>query len=163
METVAVYLEDPVRVYALKVGDVCALLDLDGSPGQLAQLTAGLEDMQPPLALVFLGALWWEDALRLQVCLPLDQADCLERAAARAGAQVRGRREASVINLQGPHFGDRWGLAKDVLAGLEDAQVEPLSLLGVTHTLQTAIRPQDSQAALAALAKRFKAPEGSHG
>lgn len=162
METVAVYFEKPVRTYGLKAQEGNFVLRLECGAAQLAGLTAALSALEPPLQLVSCSLVWEDEVAGLQVCLPRDQAPRLEQAALGAGARVSGWGQASVINLQGPHFGDRWGLASEALAGLEEAGVEPLCLLGVTHTLQATLTPGESQAALEGLGKRFTAPGGGH-
>ena len=62
--------------------------------------------------------------------------------------------------MQGPHFGDRWGLASEALGGLESAGVEPLCAIGVTHTLQVTLAPDKGEAALEGLGQGFCAPGG---
>ncbi len=161
METVAVYCEHPVRTYGLKAQEGCLLLFLECPTSQLGKLADQLAALAPPLPLVSCGVLWRGEVASMQVCLPREEASRLELAAAQAGARIGLRREASVINLQGPHFGDRWGLAKEVLAGLEEAETAPLVLMGVTHTLQIALDSSASQAALNGLGRHFVGPEAS--
>ncbi|MBU1273770.1 MAG: hypothetical protein KJ720_00175 [Proteobacteria bacterium] len=163
METVAVFFEKPVRTYGLMVREGHLVLNLECTAGQLAGLTAALSALEPPLRLISCSLLWEEELACLQVCLPGDQVPRLEQAAVHAGARLAGRGQASVVNLQGPHFGDRWGLASEALDGLGEAGVEPLCFLGVTHTLQLALAPDDSQAALEGLGERFTAPGGVNG
>jgi hypothetical protein len=163
METVAVYCETPVRTYDLAAREGCLLLSLECDPGQLAALTARLAALEPSLPLVSWSALWRGEVACLEICLPQEQASRLEEEAAAAGAVLAGRRAACVVNLQGPHFGDRWGLVREALAGLEEAGVAPLSCLGATHTLQLTLDPSARPAALSGLGKRFVAPEGRRG
>lgn len=163
METVAVFFEKPVRTYGLMVREGHVELNLECTAGQLEGLTTALSALEPPLRLISCSLLWEDDLASLQVCLPEDQAPRLEQAAAGAGARLAGRSQASVVNLQGPHFGDRWGLASEALDGLGEGGVEPLCLLGVTHTLQLALAPGDAQAALEGLGERFTVPGGGNG
>jgi hypothetical protein len=65
----------------------------------------------------------------------------------------------SLINLQGPHFGDRPGIAAEALNGLTGFQVEPLAMSGVVHSLFLAVGKGAEQAALAGLATRFSGPK----
>lgn len=163
METVAVYFEEPVRTYGLQAQDGCVLFSLAVTAPQLGALAAGLADLDPPLAMLWCNALGQGDLTEMQICLPESQAPRLAQVAARAGVAALASSAASVINLQGPHFGDRWGLAKEALAGLEETGVAPLSLAGVTHTLQVTVEPSARAAALAGLGRRFVAPEGRRG
>ena len=163
METVAVFFEEPVRTYGIKGQDGCLLLSLECSPEQLTRLARLMAALDPPLIPVSFGIMWEGETAIVQACLPEDQALRLAQVADQAGASWRGREAAAVVNLQGPHFGDRWGLAEKALTGLEEAGTAPLSLMGVTHTLQVVLRSVDVQAALAGLGKRFVAPETEHG
>jgi hypothetical protein len=160
METVAVYFEKPVRTYGLKarLGDVA--LSLECGATALAELTESLAALDPPLQLVSCSLVWEDDLALLLVCLPQEQAPRLEEAAARSGAVITERGPTALINLQGPHFGDRWGLASEALGGLEAAGVEPLALLGVTHTLQVTLAPEHGEPALVGLGQCFCAPGG---
>ncbi len=162
METVAVYFEKPVRTYGLKAREGSLTLSLACPAPGLAGFTAVLAALEPPLQLSSCSLLWEDEEARLQVCLPQEQAPRLEAAAAAAGARLEARSPASVIDLQGPHFGDRWGLASEALDGLMEAGAEPLGLLGVTHTLQLNLAPGRAPAALEGLGRRFSAPGGSH-
>jgi hypothetical protein len=163
METVAVYFEKPVRTYGIKARLGNIALSLECAAEQLAELTAALATLEPPLQLVSCSLMWESDMASLYICLPEDQAPRLEEVAARAGVRLGGRSQAGVVNLQGPHFGDRWGVASAALEGLESALVEPLCLLGVTHTLQVTMAPEDSRAALEGLGRGFTAPGGGNG
>lgn len=163
METVAVYFEKPVRTYGIKARLGNIALSLECTADQLTGLTATLAALEPPLQLVSCSLMWEGDLALLQVCLPQDQASRLEEAAARAGAGIAQRGPAEVVNLQGPHFGDRWGLASEALCGMESAGVEPLSILGVTHTIQVTLAPESSGAALEGLGRGFCAPGGDNG
>ncbi|MCB2192634.1 MAG: hypothetical protein KQI62_13770 [Deltaproteobacteria bacterium] len=160
METVAVYFEKPVRTYGLKLQEGKVALSLECGAERLAGLTAALAAVDPPLRLLSCSLMWEDDQALLYFCLPEEMAPLLEKTATRAGARLAQRQAAGVINLQGPHFGDRWGLVSEALGGLQDAQVEPLSLLGVTHTLQVTVSSKDGQAALEGLGQGFCAPGG---
>lgn len=163
METVAVYFEKPVRTYGIKARLDNLALSLECTADQLTGLTDALAALEPPLQLISCSLMWEGDLALLQVCLPQEQAPRLEEAAARAGAVIAQRGPAGVVNLQGPHFGDRWGLASEALCGLESAGVEPLGILGVTHTIQVTLAPESSGAALEGLGRGFCAPGGDNG
>ncbi|MCF8065360.1 MAG: hypothetical protein K9K36_08965 [Desulfarculaceae bacterium] len=163
METVAVYFEKPVRTYGLKARLGNVALSLECTAAGLTGLTDALAALEPPLQLVSCSLMWEGDLALLQVCLPQDQARRLEEAVAQAEARIAGCSPADVINLQGPHFGDRWGLASEALRGLESAGIDPFCVLGVTHTLQVTMAPENNQAALEGLGRGFCAPGGDNG
>ena len=163
METVAVYFEKPVRTYGLRARMGNVALSLTCTAAGLSDLTDALAALKPPLQLVSCSLMWEGNLALVHVCLPQTQAPRLEEAAALAGARIAMRRPAGVVNMQGPHFGDRWGLASEALCGLEWAGVEPLCVLGVTHTLQVTMAPEHGEAALEGLGRGFCAPGGDNG
>ena len=99
------------------------------------------------------------DGLEASFCLGGDQTDRLRQVLTAAGLQPGDTAQAvSLIHLQGPHFGDRFGIASEAMAGLREAGVIPLGFSAVVHSLFIIIRPQDAEAAVGGLAKRFQAP-----
>ena len=130
--------------------------------GYLLRLTDHLADLEPPLRLMLCDVIWEKDTAFLTICLPVDQAPRLDEALEATGGPAQGIEEVIFVNLQGPHFGDRWGIAKEALVALEESRVEPKALLGVTHTLQLILNPATSQEALAGLENHFSSPEISH-
>lgn len=163
METVAVYFEKPVKTYGIKARLGNWALVLECTADQLTELTAGLSALDPHLQLVSCSLMWEGDLALVQVCLPQDQLPRLLEVAERTGVRAAESRPAGVVNLQGPHFGDRWGLASEALGGLHWAGVEPLGLLGVTHTLQVTLAPEHDRAVLEGLGRGFCAPGGKNG
>ncbi len=161
METVAVYREKPVRTYGVRARGGLVLTRLACPPEGLDGLSAALSEAQPPLELAACG-LGGGAAPELSLCLPAGQCDRLADLASRAGGRLAGRREVELISLQGPHFGDRWGIAHQALAGLAEAGVRPRLVLGVLHTLQLLVDPAESSRALQGLRTRFTSPEDGH-
>jgi aspartokinase len=162
VDTVAVYLEKPVRTYGIKAQDGLELLRLTCHPDRLAALASSLSRIQPSLGMVGCVALWSRSSLSLAVCLPGQHSSRLAILAREAGSQVENQRAVNLIGLQGPHFGDRWGIAQQALAGLEGAGVQPRLVLGTTHTLQLLVDPGDAPRALEGLRTRFCSPEADH-
>jgi hypothetical protein len=155
-ETVAVYTERPISCYGLKAEEGLELWQAC-SPAQAWSASAfSLADREPAPRLGFMSACWQEDFCSLSICLPPDQAAPLASSPALAEAVPN---PASLINLQGPHFGDRPGIAAQALAGLAAARVEPLAVSGVVHSLFLAVEPGAGPAALAGLAARFSGPK----
>lgn len=162
MDTVAVYLEKPVRTYGVKAQEGLELLRLTCHPARLAALAKSLSRIQPSLEMVACVALWAQSKLSLAVCLPRRHSSRLATLAHEASSQVESPRAVNLIGLQGPHFGDRWGIAQQALAALEGADVQPRLVLGATHTLQLLVDPRDAPRALEGLRTRFWYPEADH-
>lgn len=156
-ETVAVYAECPVSCYGLKEDAGLALWQAHGPGPALASALSRLAALEPPPRLSFMAGYWHEGSCSLSVCLPKDQEAPLAQIWAGLGSCPPGE-DASLVHLQGPHFGDRPGIAHEALAGLAQAGVEPLALSGVVHSLFLALRPGDAKAALEGLAAKFCGP-----
>jgi len=161
METVAVYREKPVRTYGVRAKGGLVLARLACPPQGLAGLSAALSAAQPPLELAACGMSRGASP-ELNLCLPAGQCGLLAELVSRAGGRLAGRQEVDLISLQGPHFGDRWGIAHQALAGLAEAGVRPRLVLGVLHTLQLLVDPAESSRALQGLRTRFASPEDGH-
>ncbi len=159
METLAVYEEHPIRTYGLKAQEGLCWLNA-GRP------LAGLGDFQDwglwegcPRP-VFLAASLGEGRLRLGLCLAQADLPALSRALAGAGLTAEApARPVSLIHLQGPHFGDRYGIAAAALAGLAQAGVTPLGLGAVVHSLFLVVEPDQATTALEALSTAFSGPD----
>jgi hypothetical protein len=155
-ETVAVYNERPVSCYGLKAEEGLELW-LANSPARAWSAAAvSLADREPSPRLGFLAAYWQNDSCSLCICLPAGQSPpFIESPALFQG----GPRPACLIHLQGPHFGDRPGIAAEALIGLAAGGVEPLALSGVVHSLFLAVEPAGVPAALDGLTTRFNGPK----
>ncbi|MFH1058641.1 MAG: hypothetical protein V1797_08190 [Pseudomonadota bacterium] len=157
-ETIAVFREDPIRTYGLAATPhltwltaAAPLADLDFARG-----LAALAEAPKPAHLQVTMA---EGRLELCACLGRDEAGHLLRALAGAGLQLcEPPQEATLIHLQGPHFGDRHGIASAALMALAEAGALPLGLAGVVHSLFMAVPPAQAAAVLTALGRRFCAP-----
>jgi aspartokinase len=125
-------------------------------------LAAALSGEQPSLEFTACAATWAKNRGGLSFCLPEHHAPRLIALVQENGGQVASSQEVSLISLQGPHFGDRWGIAEQALTALEEAGVEPRLLLGATHTLQVLVDPAAAPRALQGLRGRFSSPEANH-
>lgn len=160
METIAVYDEQPIRTYGLKAQEgLCWLeagLDLAAGPKAAEQARQALALAPRPL---FSSAQEMDGRLSLRLCLPLADCPALTQALAAASLELAAPpTPASLIHLQGPHFGDRYGIAAAALEALAQAGISPLGCAGVVHSLFLVVEPGQAQAALKALAAYFSAP-----
>ena len=163
METVAVYAEHPIRVYGLKAEPGLCLVSAESAAGGWSETAAALAKFEGSLQIKYIGTEWEAERVIFRACLPSLQAARLEGVFKEAGLALTGQaRKVHLIHLQGPHFGDRYGLAAAALGSLEEAGLEPLAVGGAVHSLFLAVQPADSEATLKALAKNFsdKEPQG---
>ena len=154
-ETVAVYAERPISCYGLKADEGLALWQAQPPAQAWAEASSRLAGREPPLRLGFMAAFWLKNACRLCICLPQDQARNLISTLDMEPDPIQ---DVCMINLQGPHFGDRPGIAAAALDGMERMGVSPLVISGVVHSLFIAVDPSGAREALAGLAAKFSAP-----
>ena len=160
METVAVYAEHPIKTYGVKAQPefslldlICPVADLDGC---LAKLNPG-----SGLGQAFLVSSRRQgDAWRLCALMHQDGVDELSGYLDSAGLKMASSlRPAALIHLQGPHFGDRYGIFAAALSGLKRAKVAPLLMEACVHSLVIAVEPRDAKDAVNGLCRYFCAPE----
>ena len=156
METVAVYEEHPIRVYGLKLRHrlmlFSAMWPLDGAGACGAFLGAVQGSAAPVFSNHRLGGGGWE----ITLCLPDEMEAELVALWEKSGpGSLRSARPVSLVHLQGPHFGDRYGVLSEALAALEEAGAPPLATSAVVHSVFLALEPARAEAALSALGKRF--------
>ncbi len=157
-ETVAVYEERPVRTYGIAArGELMLWLARcrEGDPAPARALAA----CRPAPPLWVLAARPAGEDCRLAFCLPADRVEEFAALAAAAGLGALGApRPACLIHLQGPHFGDRYGILAEALEGLAGQGVRPLFVQAAVHSIYILVAPGQARAALAGLAGRFTAP-----
>ncbi len=155
METVAVFNEHPIQTYGLLLREDMVLVETRGRRPRY-QVLAGA---RPPLEMALCAAAREGDYWRLDVCLPAHLISRLRELAGPAGLESGPARPVSLLVLQGPHFGDRPGIAAAALAGLERAGVEPVLLQGAVHSLVAAVDPAQAVRAREGLGAYFSVPE----
>ncbi len=155
METVAVFDEHPIQTYGLLLRKDMVLVKCRGRRPRLQVLAAA----RPALEIAACAAAWEEDCWHLDLCLPARMLPRLGRLAGPAGLESDSPRPVGLLVLQGPHFGDRPGIAAAALAGLARAGVEPLFMQGAVHSLLAAVDPARAGRAREGLGAYFSVPE----
>ena len=159
MEIIAVYYEYPVKTYGVKLTGGFCMVEAQLSTGWSPEILASLARRESLPGLVFSSVLPGRNGGQaLHFCLPEEDGPRLADMLAELPAEGIRQTPAGLIHLQGPHFGDRFGIAALVLEALEEAGVKPLSLAGVVHSLFLALAPGDGPAALRTLAGHFSDP-----
>lgn len=157
-ETIAVYREDPIRTYGLAAAPGYCWLSAGAPLAGLdcARGLAALADAPKPAHLqvqVFAGR------LELWACPTLTEAPALLEALAAAGLEPGpSPSPATLIHLQGPHFGDRHGIAAAALMAVAESGAAPLAVAGVVHSVFIVTPPEQAEAVRTALGRRFCAP-----
>ena len=160
METVAVYAEHPIKTYGVKAEEGYALIKAFCTPQKLQACLAKLNP-GPGLGRVFWVGTSRRDGRWMLSALMLAQGlDELSGGFKDCGLTLNGKpRSAALIHLQGPHFGDRYGIFAAAMQGLKAAGVTPLLMDACVHSLIIAVEPLDSTSAIRGLKQYFCAPE----
>ena len=159
-QTVAVYAEDPVRTYGLKVRKSLGLVSALCPGDRLESLAEALCPEPGPTQTAWCAASSQGDKWRLTACLPWETIDRISHELLKAGLGAPEPASlVSLIHLQGPHFGDRYGILAAALGALDEARVPPLAICAVVHSVFLSFRPGQGEGALTALRARFCGPE----
>ncbi|MFH1034100.1 MAG: hypothetical protein V1806_06290 [Pseudomonadota bacterium] len=158
METLAVYDEHPIRIYGLEAQEGFCWLTTSRPQAGLAELSDWQSLEQAPSPAFFCATLR-EGRLVLRMCLAqADLAGMLEALPALGLTPVLPARPVCLIQLQGPHFGDRYGIASAALASLAQVGATPLGMGAVVHSLFLVVEPAQADLALRGLGQAFSAP-----
>jgi aspartokinase len=65
---------------------------------------------------------------------------------------------AVALSLQGPHFGDRYGIISALVSSLSDAGVRPLAVSCTVHSISVIIAAGNLESSLVALRSQFQIP-----
>jgi aspartokinase len=150
------YAEKPIMVYHLSpetktvlLSGVCRepLTAFCGSKGELNART------------VFFSGFKNDGLYQFMACAPFQDLNILQKEFQSSGLAASEKpRPVSLFHLQGPHFGDRPGIAANAFAALEQAGVRPLAFAAVMHSLFLFIDPQKTAHALKGLSRFFCTP-----
>lgn len=162
METIAFYWEPVIRIYGFQTvtGLSLALVDIDSSQmRQLGESFLSVGDEKGLFRSVFAQA----GAMGFQVSILLDrqqvEAAVLHMESALGGADPISIVEpVDLISFQGPHFGDRYGVADAVFKALS-AQSVPLLVSGFSGSFVYLVLPGGNvRAAEQTLSEYFTVP-----
>lgn len=135
-EVVACYQEKHPKVYGLEYQDHQELLHISLEPSSMSALGAAFESVsRHGLDLTFLVASRSrEKADAMDLCLPLTKRGSNKESIARIldPLQIETHDPVGTFSMNGPHFGDRYGIVRDLLIALETAGV---NLMGLSCTI----------------------------
>lgn len=155
-ETIALYSEVPIRTYGFSVRTGLTLLALppEVDPATLEAFLLHTIFQDAPLVLsTGIGAPDGAMLLNLVVELPEPT-----RAAARLPSGVQIEPEVETVVFQGPHYGDRYGIAAAALEALQAAEVNLLAAGFVGASVCLVVGPGWAGATVAALRGSFYVP-----
>lgn len=164
METVAVYEERPIKAYALQIQTGFCLLAARLPLSRCQDLDDCLGARPGEWAALFCTVNLAGEAFSYTACLPKQAALALADHLRERGAElVLAPLPVAVVHLQGPHYGDRYGIAAAAAGALAEAGLALLSMSAVVHSIFLAVPAEQGEPALAALAKHFATPKTGTG
>ena len=166
METVAVYNEAKPRIYGFLAKKGLSLFKVSLPSSQLAVWGRRIRSLDEDGATFLLVATLPGADRTTQVCLLVDPSQggltraALERALDSVShAQIELESSAEMIYFQGPHFGDRYGIADAAFGVLREQGVPVLAAACTGATVQRAVAEGRSEAAIEALSTAFTSPK----
>jgi aspartokinase len=135
-EVVANYQEKHPKIYGLEYQDHQELLHITLEPSNMSALGAAFQGVSHHgLDLTFLVAGRSREEIKtLDLCLPLTKRGSNKENIARIldPLQIETHDPVGTFSMNGPHFGDRYGIIRDLLIALETAGV---NLMGLSCTI----------------------------
>lgn len=162
-EVVANYQEQRPKVYGLEYYAGQELLVVTFTDGQVARIGPAFKEFaQWGLHLTFaaMGSHPEEGKAILAFCLPestdVDYAEIIERSA--QVTKVEHVTPVNIFSMNGPHFGDRYGLASDLLTAFEESRIDLLGLSCTVASITGVVSPLQIDTAIKTIRGCFDVP-----
>jgi len=163
-EVVASFSEKRPKVYGLRWSDNLRLfiLDLEKATMPIAgRILEALAATGGPLHFLMSSLSDPVSRTRLLIAVP-EEARFAWSAAIGRGADQEGfsasSRPAALFTMNGPHFGDRYGITSILLQGFEGAGVHLLALNCSVASITGLVAPEEADQAVAAITQCFEVP-----
>jgi aspartokinase len=162
-EVVASYQENRPKVYGLEYQDQQALLQVRIDRGQIAALGPAFGRLaRPGLSLTFLAASHCKEKGYDQIsfCHPLSENDLCQQTLRETFpiADLRSVAPVAAFSMNGPHFGDRYGIVSELLMAFETGHVDLLGLSCTIASITGIVPSAQLPAAIRAIQGRFDIP-----
>jgi aspartokinase len=162
-EVVATYQEKRPGVYGLEYLEGQELIQLRVDRSSMAVVGHSFKGFaRLGLSLTFLATSPAHESTReiLSFCLPFSESSTYRRVISRMAPEmdVEAVSPVTTFTMNGPHFGDRYGIVSELLRTLEESNIRLLALSCTVASI-TGVVPQDqSHAAVAAIEAAFDVP-----
>jgi aspartokinase len=162
-EVVASYQEKKPKVYGLEWQDGQALIHVKLESDHISTMGTALKDFaQFGLVLTFFISRPSKEKNKgnLFFCLPEPDKYNYISMVQKLLPEASTVEDSSVasFSMNGPHFGDRYGIISELLTSLNEAQVELLGLSCSIHTISGVLSADQIQPAIEAIQKCFEVP-----
>ena len=161
-EVIASYQEKKPKVYALEWYGDQVLIQARLSFADLAVVAEAFAEQSPPkifLTFFALSPAYGTDLYDLLFCLPVSAVKCTEY----LQAELSGESEmllspVAFFSMNGPHFGDRHGIAENVYAAIIQSGVHVLGLNCSIASISGIVPVEQIRSAIRAIEARFDVP-----
>jgi len=160
-EVVASYQEKRPKVYGLEYQERQEFLKVGLGIGRMGQVGRALKEFSHlKLYLTFLATSPRQEKENLFICLPTSEShSSIEILRGMAPeAQVDRISPVATFSMNGPHFGDRYGIASELLHALKGDGVDLLGLNCTVASIIGVVLSQQIQSAIQAIQRCFDVP-----
>jgi hypothetical protein len=162
-EVVASYQEGRPKVYGLDCLEGQEFLKLRYHSGEMGPVGSAIREFARlglPLTFLATGPCRGEKEEFLALCLPASQGFAYRSIVEERAPGVDMERIApvAVFSMNGPHFGDRYGVASELLTAFERSHVDLLGLSCTVASITGVVRSSQSGSAVSAIEERFDVP-----
>jgi aspartokinase len=162
-EVVASYQEKKPGIYGLEYQDGQELIRLRIDRAGMAKVGSSFKGFaRLGLNLTFLATSSVQDGLKenLSFCLPHSEGVTYRGAIRRIAPEldIDTLSPVTTFSMNGPHFGDRYGIVSELLAALEQFQIRLLALSCTVASITGVVHQDQSQLALRAIQESFEVP-----
>ena len=168
METIAVYWESRVKTYGFQITPNVCLVEVVIPGSRLSDFGRALLDFSKGRKKFLLILTGPADDDRIQINLALhqkDEKDFLNVASETSWFNNQSgkvaTRASEILHFQGPHYGDRYGIADSAFRALEKGGLAPLAATCAGHSIQIVLPPGQAENAVFLLCEPFDAPQSS--
>ncbi|MGD8230238.1 MAG: hypothetical protein PVI20_20870 [Desulfobacteraceae bacterium] len=168
-EVVASYQEKRPKVYGLEYQEGQDFLQIELRSGHAGPAGTTLKEFaQMGRYFTFLGTTPGKEKGKLFVCLPTSEEQSNMEIVERRAPQVRTEAISPVATfaMNGPHFGDRYGIVSELFHALKEAEVDLLALNCTIASIIGVVPSPQIQLALRAIQGCFEVPtvtkKGTH-
>ncbi len=163
METIAVYWEPTIKTYGFKeIYDVSFIRLGSNDLEKVGSLIDELDPVKNEFSIL------WNHNDDMNLCFGVpgkNRALVIEKLKKRcSGQDVVFKQEiypAGLVYFNGPHYGDRYGIAKTVFETL-DNKVEIIAAAFSGAAVYLVFSPDDVKSAVSLLSRAFEIPDGAH-
>ncbi len=162
-EVVASYQEKKPKTYGLEYQEGQELVQLNLNRGNMAQFGIAFKEFaRMGLHLTFLSTSpgYEEASGTLVFCLPSSETQSYTEIISKIAPQadLESRSPVSVFSMNGPHFGDRYGIASELLHVLNESGVDLLALACTIASIIGVVPSHQIEPAMQAIQGCFEVP-----